>query len=61
MSPHQFVHSSSSDSGHAEVEEVSKVTAKGVEPVGLSRDQLQQAMLYLIKVGHIKQYTHHTI
>ena len=60
MSPHQFAHSTSttvvagtdsaSDGGHAQVGEGSKVTTKGAEPVGLSRDQLQQALLYLIKV-----------
>ena len=46
------------DSSHAQVEEGLKVTKKGVESMGLSRDQLQQALLYLIKVGNM--YTHVT-
>ena len=58
MSPHQFAHSTSTSavaekSSGGQGEEGSKVTTtKGAEPVGLSREQLQQAMLYLIKVGY---------
>ena len=57
MSPHQFAHSTSTTamaekSSGGQGDEGSKVTTtKGAEPVGLSREQLQQAMLYLIKVG----------
>ena len=59
MSPHQFAHSTSTTavaerSSGGQGEEGSKVTTtKGAEPVGLSREQLQQAMLYLIKVGGV--------
>ena len=62
MSPHQFAHSTSTTSMNNNAqqgEEGSKVTTTTTttqevgprEPVGLSRDQLQQALLYLIKVG----------
>ena len=53
MSPQQFAHSTTTgaDSDQAAVaEEGSKVRRRGAEPVGLTREQLQQAMLYLIKV-----------
>lgn len=59
MSPHQFAHSTTATTtppvGNSDVTAVvpekSKVKRKGAEPVGLTRQQLQRALLYLIKVS----------
>ena len=54
MSPYQFAHSSTAavaaDHTHTEMEEGSKDVKKEAEQESLSKEQLQQALLYLIKV-----------
>ena len=58
MSPHQFAHSTTGGSDHDLMatpagDDGSKVVKRGgSDPVGLSKEQLQQALLYLIKVGN---------
>ena len=54
MSPQQFAHSTTTPSDlDAEVDKGTEGAGgrRGAEPVGLSKEQLQQALLYLIKVG----------
>ena len=54
MSPYQFAHSTTTSTALEEVDAGSSsktMVKQGTEPVGLSKEQLQQALLYLIKVS----------
>ena len=51
MSPHQFAHSTTTTNTALEEVDVGLSKSMGGEPVSLSKEQMQQALLYLIKVG----------
>ncbi len=56
MSPQQFSSSSSSSSSHPPPRDESKSRLKGTPDIGLTREQMQEALLYLIQVSDFSRF-----